>query len=328
MKNSKKPFFIDGWITYISALKLLWEELETQYDFKFLRTRNLSQDCLEHFFSVIRWRNGNNNHPDPSQFESAYKAVVINQLLVPKKVGNVVADVSKHIVGNDEVRKLDLVPRQRSRMDADLHLENFEGTTIDENQMGSIHWTTGWACSKLKHAECIERVSSGSDDVHQECTAFTDFKKYNDRVKIQQPGVKVLNYFKEVTQIFEQNFERLLEADTVGVKEELMDMIQEHFAYPTSCSNQPPELSAEVTTRLIVDTLCTPCALMITEKFFNMLICGKLRTMNDEFKANMEQKKKNRRDEKAKKLNISRLSQLYEDSSSMHHESKKKKKSF
>lgn len=110
-------------------------------------------------FSVIRWRNGNNNHPDPSQFSSAYKAVVINQLLVPKKVGNVEADISKHIVSNEDVRKLNVVPRQRSRLDSDQQIEtheDFGDPTFDENQKGSINWTTGWACSKLTHAACIK----------------------------------------------------------------------------------------------------------------------------------------------------------------------------
>ncbi|XP_065082061.1 uncharacterized protein LOC135704508 [Ochlerotatus camptorhynchus] len=73
--QSRKPYFIDGWLIYISAIEGLWKDLQNNHGFSFLRTRNLSQDCLEHFFSLIRWKNCNNNHPDPSKFSSAYKSI-------------------------------------------------------------------------------------------------------------------------------------------------------------------------------------------------------------------------------------------------------------
>lgn len=317
-KASRTPYFIEGWIHYISALKLLWEELETQYDFRFLRTRNLSQDCLEHFFSVIRWRNGNNNHPDPSQFSSAYKAVVINQLLVPKKVGNVEADISKHIVSNEDVRKLNVVPRQRSRLDSDQQIEtheDFGDPTFDENQKGSINWTTGWACSKLTHAACIERVAVGNENIPQDETALTRFKMYNERVNINRPGEKIVEFFKGVTKIFEQNFDSLLEVDIVGVKEELMDIVQVRYHFYDECTTESIGIASDQYSRLILDTLCTPCAMKITEKFLNMLICGKLSQINDTFKSTSDQKKKDRRSDKAKKLNIARLSQLMTETS-------------
>lgn len=135
------------------------------------------------FFSVIRWRNGNNVHPDASEFTSAYKAVVINQLLLPKKVGNVQADIYKVLVSGNEISKLKIVQRDANKKtELAQHVEITEDT-FDANLISSIHWTTGWACSKLKHEACIKRATSKDFNVSEEHSSLAAFKRYNEHVK-------------------------------------------------------------------------------------------------------------------------------------------------
>lgn len=318
VKNSKHPYFVEGWILYIAVLKELWKEQSLLHGFSFLRTRNLSQDCLEHFFSVIRWRNGNNTHPDTLQFSSAYKAIVVNQLLVPKKVGNVQADINKYLVSSDDLRKLEIVPKQPSGFKVENQTENYSNCTFDENQISSIHWTTGWACSKIKHEACLKRVTAGSENVPQVQASLSTFKRYNEHVRINTPGANIFKYFQGVCKIFERDFQMLLEQNTTGVKEELMDIIHATFRFPNiqvSCEssdciseNEVPEDEC-----LIMDVICIPCAFKIMDKYLNMLIFCKLPQMNSQFHHVSDEKKKCRRNDKARKLNISRLSSLMLD---------------
>lgn len=316
-KQSKNPYFVEGWLSYIVALRLLWEELNHTFKFNFLLTRNLSQDCLEHFFSVIRWRNGNNVHPDASEFASAYKAVVINQLLLPKKVGNVQADINKYLVCGKEVSKLQIVPKIPSQKTAMVQLEKISEDSFDANQISSIHWTTGWACSKLKHEACIKRITSENGNISEEHSSLAAFKRYNDRAKIQIPGEAIFKYFQVVCKTFEDNFETLLAVDTIGVKENLIDILRVTFKFPniqaSDCESDCPDIcnhEEAFAEKLIMGVLCLSCAELITDKYLNMLISCKLSQMNSSFKLASDMKRRNTRTEKAKKLNISNTSHL------------------
>lgn len=318
-KNSRTPFFIEGWVLYISALESLFKELKEIHGFAFLRTRNLSQDCLEHFFSVIRWKNGNNNHPDASFFSSAYKSLVINHLILPDKVGNVQADLSKYIVNREELSKIQVVKPIHKRPEyvdnsTDEPIDPLE--TCDMNKLANIHYTTGWVCSKLSHKACIERVTSAdSDPVDDQADAsfLTQLKKYRASSRLVMPGEKVMNYFKGVCKVFDIHFMALLSLDTRGVKKELIDIIQALFEFPSVVAYEMldedcEELFIEEQHKLIMDVLCEPCALKITNKYINMLTACRLGIMNNSFRSESTIKKKTKK--KAKKLNIVKLSKL------------------
>ena len=58
-------------------MKHLWNILK-RIGFKYLRTRSLNQDPLEHLFGSIRANCGSNNNPTVSQFQAALKTSIIN----------------------------------------------------------------------------------------------------------------------------------------------------------------------------------------------------------------------------------------------------------
>lgn len=313
MKPSRLPYFINGWLLYISAIKLLWNELHASFGFKFLRTRKLPQDCLEHFFATIRWKNGNNYHPDSSLFSSAYKALVINHLVIPAKVGNVQPDLSKYIVNRFEMSKVQMVQKEHKRPDY-LGKVSEDPTTLekpdDVNKLANIHWTTGWAVSKIRHTECLRRATAEAEDVDVEISFLSDLKKFCPTSKTVSPGEKIFRYFSTVCQLFKTHFNNILKLDTVGVKEELMDIIQLQFNFPGIDEDNAINMDGNVEDRLILDVLCRNCALIITNKYLNMLIACKLGEINSLFKAASTSKKKSKKADKSKKLNIANFSKL------------------
>ena len=60
--------------------------------FKFLLTNRLNQDCLDHFFSVIRSRGGHRDNPNSVEFRADYRAVAIDSLFVKSQNTNCIED--------------------------------------------------------------------------------------------------------------------------------------------------------------------------------------------------------------------------------------------
>jgi hypothetical protein len=56
---SKTIKCLRSWLISLNAIKKLWLILRDDYGFQFLFTRRLSQDPLEHLFSVVRLKGGN-----------------------------------------------------------------------------------------------------------------------------------------------------------------------------------------------------------------------------------------------------------------------------
>lgn len=266
--------------------------MRTVYGFGFLRTRNISQDCIEHFFSIIRWKNSNNNHPDASKFASAYKSIVINQLIAPKKLGNVQADISKYFVNTSQMSAIKLVPKKLHHR---KRLRNQRGKAnhiTDPNQLSSIYYSTGWVCSRLKHRECIERATS---DVTNSSSFLLDLKRYKKDSRLFVPGEKMFQFCKRIVSVFEKNFDALLKKSVHGVKRAILQTV----LWPYQSNNSD---------KLVCGVLCLPCAKIVADKYLNMLVKAKLQIMNMKIKADdktMRRNKKTKRElTKRKKLNI------------------------
>lgn len=291
MGQSRLPYFIEGWIQYISAIEHLWKELRTVYGFGFLKTRNLSQDCIEHFFSVIRWKNSNNNHPDASKFASAYKAIVINQLIAPKKLGNVQADISKYFVNTSQMSKIKLIPKAPQKRRPRNKKVN-ESDITDPNQLSSIYYSTGWVCSRLKHRKCIVRATS---DVTSRSAFLLDLKRYKPESRLFVPGEKMFQFCKKIVSVFEKTFETHLKKSVRGVKRAILQTI----FWPYQSKNND---------KLVYDVLCVPCAMIVANKYLNMLVKAKLQIMNMKIKVDDKTNRKNKKTKreltKRKKLNI------------------------
>lgn len=78
---SSKPLpCLVGWQISIKSLLLLWEDLKTNHDFKFLLTFRLNQDCVENLFSQIRCNTAYIDRPYPSQFRVYISRIMVNRI--------------------------------------------------------------------------------------------------------------------------------------------------------------------------------------------------------------------------------------------------------
>ena len=85
---------ITGWQLSISAVIVLWNDVKSVCGVKYLCTRKLNQDPLEHCFSFIREKGGCCANPDPKQFADAYKQVLIKSCISQSELSNSDSDTN------------------------------------------------------------------------------------------------------------------------------------------------------------------------------------------------------------------------------------------
>jgi hypothetical protein len=89
LDTNRKTGFI-GFMMSITSLLHLYENLVKTNKMKFLTTYKLSQDHLELFFCAVRSKGGFNNNPTATQFQAAFKRILVHGELKHLTTGNCV----------------------------------------------------------------------------------------------------------------------------------------------------------------------------------------------------------------------------------------------
>lgn len=83
---------ISGWKLNIASLKLLWHDVHDNYQYKYLMTNRLNQDCLENLFNTIRNAGGNNDTPTAQIFKKLINGMMSNNIMQTAVKGNCLDD--------------------------------------------------------------------------------------------------------------------------------------------------------------------------------------------------------------------------------------------
>lgn len=107
---------------------MLFKDLQNNFEFKYLLTRQLTKDCVESLFSV-RAKGGNNVTPDSSKLYSALRMCVAQQLLVPATSRNCEIEACEYLTKCNDL----LQNKQKFSM----KLKHFENVHSLANEMDS-----------------------------------------------------------------------------------------------------------------------------------------------------------------------------------------------
>lgn len=79
--NSKKNLmpFQKGILMSIKSLEMLFEDMRSKYNIKYLITNRLNQDILEGFFSIMRYNGGLHDHPSPLEFKYRLRNYILGR---------------------------------------------------------------------------------------------------------------------------------------------------------------------------------------------------------------------------------------------------------
>ena len=95
LSNGRSVPCLNGWQISIKNLLFLWNDLHINQQFQFLLTNRLNQDCIENLFSLVRGKGGYRDNPNPMQFRSAFRSIVVQLLLETSENSNCETDFDK-----------------------------------------------------------------------------------------------------------------------------------------------------------------------------------------------------------------------------------------
>ena len=272
--NSKhNPICIQGWIDNITSLKLLWSELKERFDFQFLFTRRLTQDCLENAFAIVRGKGGNNVTPDASKFRSALRTVMINNLLSPSQDSNCEADAAVFLTKYNYL-KMSYTMNVRLNSSDNRPICNEENEIIDNivqtTQANADSYVIGWAISRLPHNECKSVLMSLEHNSHDPENFHILVKKYESSNMIF-PNECAHMLCSKMSSIFQNNVNKLICESTHAVKHKLVKSLMSEY--------------------VSVEGMCDNCYFLLAHKYFAVLNKALVNKTNDSYTS--QQKKKN-----------------------------------
>ena len=180
--NAKTSIFCqEGWVLSINCLLGLWDDLKSNYGFKFILTNRLNQDPLENFFSVIRRNKGDNmDNPNAKQFCEAFRSAMCNSMIRPSKNANCMDDIGHFLVGTKAVIEANQISTESEDAlaipDIDDPDDVIEPNIVKEN---IINFIGGFLVRKIKKKTNCENCHAStwnSTPVLSHSTLMTYFK--------------------------------------------------------------------------------------------------------------------------------------------------------
>lgn len=272
-RTGKQPLCITGWIANISCLKYLFEDLKLNFGFEFILCRNLTQDCIESWFSVVRAKGGNNSTPDSTKFFSAVRMCMANQLLDPSKAANCEMDNNQFLTKCNELLKhnpkLDLKLQhlkssQKWNPEDDDVLSDMNITFITQNshEENAIAYVAGWSVSKLNHTECLQKLATKEPEVNL-AYIHISMKQY-DGAKLLYPLQPTLVYVQKVICLFNNNIKKLISCSRANIKLRMINLINT-FLFKTL-------------------DICLECQYLLVDKILNVTINSFIKKENNYYR--------------------------------------------
>jgi len=177
----------------------MWSVLKSEYNVSFLLTSRLNQDSLENLFSTIRGRGGHRDNPGPVHFQSAFKQVILLNMLMPAASANCKSDdegdcvlsvndftVSNAVLPNHQTHSSTSSACQVPLLAVDGAfgaLENKSSCTSDVAIQNTLMYVTGYVCRKVldKHRceRCRHAMLRSDTTVVEQRDLFCVHKAYN-----------------------------------------------------------------------------------------------------------------------------------------------------
>ena len=141
-----------GWVLNISSLIGLWNDLKSNYDFKFLLSSRINQNPIEKLFSLVRRNKGDNkdNH-NAHQFSKAFISAMCNNMIRPSKNSNCTDDSGNFLCGAKNILSASNLPDLEVSESEDVD----EPCTIDEDSTNCVkdnilNYIGGFIVRKIK----------------------------------------------------------------------------------------------------------------------------------------------------------------------------------
>jgi len=227
--ETKRMNFINGWLTSISGLKMLWNSLNAPKKKDYvLYTGRINQDCLENLFCTFRQSQGNNFNPTPIQFIWAFKKMLYLNYFQHSPGANCINDFdqifSSVMPSTDKALILE-EPNQELFIFKGIPVGTVDYRHLEIPERNSFTYVCGYLMKK-----CLEKHTC------QVCVDYAQYQKQLDQSfllsfikayptsnhstfgNLMMPDDDFYNYIYELENIFIDNFPCIAYEEGVGAK--------------------------------------------------------------------------------------------------------------
>lgn len=256
---------IEGLIVTLNSVMQLFDVLKEE-GHEYLLTRSLNQDCLEHFFSAMRFEGGWCRNPSALQFSRQFKKKFATKFLQHSTGSNCEQE-------NDFFSLLENQPTNppgSERFLPKLESESYENCVIINEAIdnfnvpdkNALNYFCGYLLSKcLKiHPKCdlcekMKVIGCGKN------STFITLKKYNDsRDALFSTCASLTAYIESMDTIFVKYFNKICSKSNVSKS---MEKLLLRIKFTPQCNSFPAEYLRKLFIR---------CRIYFSLRFYNMKI--------------------------------------------------------
>lgn len=232
------------WQITINSIMQLWDTLKS-YNFMYVLTRRLNQDCVENFFGSIRQQGGNCLNPTPIQFARAFKKLFSIRFLEQINTTNCAPDkdemLSEIETATVESVISEFVPSSTCKI---LNIPNHDYYTLDLPEENAFKYVCGFLikkCLEIHSCEACITYLKENKTVLDNTTLYCSFRAYKSEEEnifgnLNIPSNNFYHYINQLEKIFVENFESNCFQKNIGSY--LLELVQKVIFEPP-CLNFP-----------------------------------------------------------------------------------------
>lgn len=202
-----------SWQITINSVIQLWKILKS-YDFTYLRTRKLNQDCLENFFGFIRQQGGNCVNPTPIQFTRAFKKLFSLKFLQHSDTQNCAQDIDEMLNLNDSLYTDKSTSEFVPSVHEVLNIPTHEYYSMDLPEENAFKYVCGFLikkCTEIHSCDACINYMNENNAILDNTTLYCSFRAYNNEENLfgnlNIPSNSFCVYIRKLEEIFVKNFE-------------------------------------------------------------------------------------------------------------------------
>lgn len=234
------------WQVTVKSIMLLWQKLKC-YNFPYLRTRKINQDCIENFFGSIRQQGGNCLNPTPIQFTRAFKKLFSMKVLQHTDTQNCAADTDDmlNLIGAScSSPSSPFVSIPGPSAGPILDIPNHDYYNMDLPEENAFRYVCGYLikkCSEVHTCEACTVYLNENKTVVDDTSLYCSFRAFatseeNSFGNLHVASHNFCSYVHELEKIFVTTFES--NCFQKGIGNHLFQLAQ-IVPFETPCPNFP-----------------------------------------------------------------------------------------
>lgn len=213
------------WQITIKGIIKLWKKLKS-YNFSYLRTRRINQDCIENFFDSIRQQSGNSLNPTAIQFARAFKKLFSISFLKHPDTQNCAPDQDDMLNLIETLSSIsstvsEFAPSSTCTM---LDIPNHDHYTMNLPKENAFRYVCRYLikrCIEIHSCDTCETYVNKNKATLDNTTLYFSFRAYESNETISFGNLHVAIddfcfYIHKLEEIFVKNFEKYCFQKNIG----------------------------------------------------------------------------------------------------------------